>query len=82
MTHFSTYFLPIYFISFLVFAVFFRAFVLHQKTGVNAFAFSTSGPHGIIGNYFKLAPLGSLLVIIIHTLFQRPVFVFGATSLD
>jgi len=72
MNVFIQLFLPIYYIVFLLFAVLWRIVFVKRKTGVNAFALlNAKGHQGVIGTYFKAAPFGTTLVIIIYSFFEE-----------
>lgn len=72
MKSFVQLFLPTYYIVFLILAVFWRIIFVKRKTGINAFSLlNATGHQGVIGAYFKMAPFGSTLVIIIYTFFNE-----------
>lgn len=70
MTDFIRIFLPVYLTMFFCTIFLLRTFIVWKKTGINAYALlKKDGAEGIVGRYFKLVPLVSILLVITITSF-------------
>lgn len=65
MSDFIRIFLPVYLTLFFFTIFLLRIFIVWKKTGINAYTLlKKDGAEGIIGRYFKLVPLASILVVV------------------
>ena len=72
MTEFLRIFLPIYGVLFFFALFYLRTFIVWKRTGVNAYVLlNQQGVYGIIGRYFKLMPILSVITIALYAFFPR-----------
>ena len=66
------YLLPVYLIAYLVFAFFWRSFLVWRRTGVNPYVLGkTDNAHDFVGMLFRLTLIAIVAVVILHAVSSK-----------